>query len=199
MIDNDPRRTKDSYGYLLWTYRRRAGRVDSLLRIYAAFGVLVSVTSTAALFLTIVNIDLSFAQMALVSTAGVGAALATLSATLLVFRRELLNRSRDMEREDAAYRLMIAWHEFESAARNALATDDGEPETTRSVRSLIGHLITENIIDAFEADTLQLALTVRNRTLHFNEVEDVGEVESLVMFLNSLASRISVHSSHRER
>lgn len=146
--------------------RRMRRKLDRLLQAYSLMGLLMAIFAGGYLVLTLLPFELSFKQQYALMLAGIGIALALMSRTLMVFRRERESEEVERLREYESLSLFLdTWARFERTSKEMLSRE-GEEVNIHSLRSVISRLYEEGKIDKNDVTTLEEALQTRNLIVH---------------------------------
>lgn len=144
-------------------YRKK---FDLILRAYSTLGLLIAIFAGAYFLLTLLPYDLDREQQLALMISGVGIALALLSRTMIVLRREReeeeISRLKEYEKVAA---FLDTWSQFERVSKEALSKDN-EVFSKHSLRSVITRLYEEDKINKADVLALEEALQTRNLIVH---------------------------------
>jgi hypothetical protein len=173
--------------------RQRAltARLEAVLRLYISVGLLITTFGLGALAYSLLPVELTRLQIYAVLTAGVGGALAAMSASLLYVRRQRLQQElKQQEDVNYIYKFLRAWAEFETIGRAVLS--EGQESKSRynphSLRSLISRLHQKERINSQDVALLEYALKVRNSIVHHGRpisAHIAGTYADLLVRINS--------------
>ncbi len=144
-------------------YRKK---FDLILRAYSTIGVLIAIFAGAYFLLTLLPYDLNSEQQLALMVSGIGIALALLSRTIIVLRREReeeeISRLKEYEKVAA---FLDTWSQFERVSKEVLSKDD-ETFSKHSLRTVIKRLYEEGKINKVDVLALEEALQMRNSIVH---------------------------------
>lgn len=144
-------------------YRKK---YDMILRVYSILGFLIAIFSGAYFLLTLLPYELNREQQLALLVSGVGIALALLSRTIIIFRKqreeEELSKIKEYERIST---FLDAWSQFEIISKHVLGNED-DPHAKLSLRSIISRLYEDNKINKADVFALEEALQTRNSIVH---------------------------------
>lgn len=149
------------------TRRRRMRRkLDLLLRAYSSMGLLITILAGAYFIITFIPAPLTREQRMALMLAGVGTALALMSRTAIILRRERDFQELDRLKEyESLSSFLDTWTRFERTSKDVLAKQ-GDDFNRHSLRSVISRLYEEGKIDRGDVVALDEALQTRNAIVH---------------------------------
>jgi hypothetical protein len=171
---------------------RRATKIEMVLRLYGAFGLIISAGASGYLAVSLVRIDLSSSQQLALIIAGTSLGIAVLSYLLLIFRKQQrLLTSEFMAQRDFISTLVRQWGAFEMLGRELL-TARGEAFNPHSPRAILSALVQDDLISRSDLDRLYAALDVRNQAVHGVEAIPAGTLYAageILSHVNELLQR----------
>ncbi|MGJ8698243.1 MAG: hypothetical protein ACSHYF_18120 [Verrucomicrobiaceae bacterium] len=159
---------RDDYSealYDLGKRRRMRRKLDLLLRAYSLMGLLMAILAGGYFLVSLLPELTKNQQMALMFS-GVGIALALMSRTLLILRRE--REAGEVERMteyESVASFLDTWARFERISKEALSKE-GEEFNRHSLRSVISRLHEDGKLDSSDVLALEEALQTRNLIVH---------------------------------
>lgn len=172
--------------------RRVRRRIDVLLRAYSLMGVLIAILAVGYFMLTLLPFELSQRQQMALMVAGVGVALALMSRTLIIFRKE--GESEELERLNEYQNFasfLDTWARFERVSKELLVKE-GEEFNRHSLRSVISRLFEEGKIDKRDLAILEEALQARNSLVHGDRSLPTDLVEKITDALLEVIKKIAM-------
>ena len=149
-------------------YRNSRKKIDLILRIYSLMGLLIAVLAGGYFVLTLLPFKLSNNQQIALMFIGVGIALAFMSRTLIILRKERdISETERLKEYQTISEFLGTWSQFEIASKEALRQHDKDVNI-HSLRAVISKLHEEEKIDNADVQALDEALHTRNEIVHGN-------------------------------
>lgn len=151
--------------YDLGKRRRMRRKLDLLLRAYSLMGLLMAILAGGYFMVSLLP-ELTKNQLMSLTFTGVGIALALMSRTLLIWRKE--REAGEVERMteyESVASFLDTWARFERISKEALSKE-GEDFNRHSLRSVISRLHEEGKLNDSDVISLEEALQTRNLIVH---------------------------------
>ena len=174
--------------------KRRSTRrlIDTSLRVYSLFGLIIAIFAGGYFLFTLLPFALSMNQQMSLMIAGVGIALAIMSRALMMFRKESELQKVELIRQyESVASFLDTWTRFEQATKEALAGEN-EEYSPHSLRSVISQLHEKGKLDASDVVALEEALQARNSIVHGDQPPSVSFAEKITDSLTQIIRKISV-------
>ena len=182
---------KDAF-YELSRRRRVRRRLDLLLRAYSVMGLLIAILAGGYFLLTLLPFELTINQLMALLFAGVGIALAFMSRTLMIFRKERESEELDRLNEYESLSLFLdTWARFERTSKEVLEKE-GEEYNKHSLRAVISRLYEEGKIDKGDVIALEEALQTRNAVVHGERPLSTKVAEKITDSLVDIIKKIAL-------
>ncbi len=178
--------------YDLGKRRRMRRKLDFILRAYSLMGLLLAIMAGGYFLLTLLPFELSIEQQVSLMIAGIGIALALMSRTMIVLRKEReVEEMEKMSEYESVTSFLDTWVRFERISKETLEKDN-EDFNRHSLRSVISRLYEEGKLDKNDVIALDEALQTRNSIVHGERPFSAKVAEKVTESLIEIIKKIAV-------